>query len=280
MWNAWTKWEFKLIDYQLHSRFSDGRADIGQIIRAAELKGLSEIAITDHLILGGHSSHTLTAEKLPTYFRTVDEARRKARIRVRVGLEVDYFPDRVDELVEALEVVPLDFVLFSTHYPNGLGLEDPANYVGKSHEQAAEAYFSYWSRGVQAAVRRGLGDSVDHADYFRRWSIPFYGGDLLFEKQRSFVEGALGALSKSGLCIDVSTSGFREGLSTTFPSRDFVSYCVELGIDRFTISSDSHDTEHIGFRLGEAVRLLRSLGIRHVYTFENRKPKKVALESL
>jgi len=35
-------------DYHTHSRYSDGRQDVEDIIRAARLRGLAEIAITDH----------------------------------------------------------------------------------------------------------------------------------------------------------------------------------------------------------------------------------------
>ncbi len=43
-----------LIDIHIHTIYSDGRDDVGRVLKAAEQRGLGAVAITDHENLGGY----------------------------------------------------------------------------------------------------------------------------------------------------------------------------------------------------------------------------------
>lgn len=75
-------------DYHTHSRFSDGRQSVDEIIKAARARGLHEIAVTDH----GPLVAVIGVDKASDYLKTRDEIVAQPEfgdIRVLVGAEAN-----------------------------------------------------------------------------------------------------------------------------------------------------------------------------------------------
>ncbi|UCG04497.1 MAG: PHP domain-containing protein [Candidatus Heimdallarchaeota archaeon] len=98
----------RIIDYHIHTSFSDGFFDPRDMIQAAAARGIQEVCITDH-----HSGWkpALSVLDLEEYFITLDEIRRQDSLgtEVFIGIEVDL--SSIDSLFQ-LQEFQWDLILF------------------------------------------------------------------------------------------------------------------------------------------------------------------------
>ncbi len=103
-------------DTHTHTVYSDGDGAIADNIAAAEEKGLTLLAITDH-------SHYLGPRTINRYVREVKRWAEDSGVRVLVGIEGNITPGGVD--VPDWMAEKLDFVIASVHE----WLETPEEYL-------------------------------------------------------------------------------------------------------------------------------------------------------
>lgn len=84
-----------IADMQMHSVFSDGKASMTDMARAAKERGLRYIAITDHASpMGVVKGIRNTRKSVQTYLKAIAEARKQVPgIRILAGAEVDILKD-------------------------------------------------------------------------------------------------------------------------------------------------------------------------------------------
>ena len=91
-----------------HTTFSDGRATIEEMARAAQALGMEYLTITDHSPSAGYAGG-LSLERLRRQWEEIDEVQERVRIRLLKGPEADVLEDGAldwpDEILEELEVV-------------------------------------------------------------------------------------------------------------------------------------------------------------------------------
>jgi histidinol phosphatase-like PHP family hydrolase len=96
-----------LVDYHIHTTYSDGYNTIDQYVEAAEMHGLEEIAFTDHV--------WRSSEWVPDYIADIEDARQKTDVVLYAGAEAKIIDDSgcVDIVPEDAEM--LDFVMGVVH---------------------------------------------------------------------------------------------------------------------------------------------------------------------
>ncbi|MBQ0105017.1 MAG: PHP domain-containing protein, partial [Armatimonadetes bacterium] len=161
-----------MVDYHIHTNFSDGRDHFVEIIKGAIEKGLNEFGISDHFTIvprdfsktGIDSSwthkhsecNTLTFEivqngfcecysmnksRLGDYFYSINLAKDfyKDKLNLKAGIELEYFPENWDELCQLLEEYPLDYIIGAVHKNPSEGwykhICDPNLYTDWSEEE-------------------------------------------------------------------------------------------------------------------------------------------------
>lgn len=71
-------------DWHIHSNYSDGKDEMGLLVRTAEFQGMKAIAITDHL----KGASFMNGKGIPDYFREIDNAAsRYPAVEVYKGVE-------------------------------------------------------------------------------------------------------------------------------------------------------------------------------------------------
>jgi len=109
-------------DFHVHERHSGDakEATAKDYCLAAEARGIDEIGFATHLIIAGpETGYGISPELIPEYFKEIESAQASTRVKLRIGLEVDYFPDEVRLLDSLLDEYPYDFILGSIHYVSG-----------------------------------------------------------------------------------------------------------------------------------------------------------------
>jgi len=271
------------IDYHVHESHSRDAptATIQSIIEAAESKSVEELAFTSHLILEGPDVYLgVQMDELDGYFRQLEEAQRDTAVRLRAGLEVDYFPSQERQIEAVIDEHPLDYVLGSTHYINGVDVgsrvEAKRFFVGRTLGEAADEYFAVWKKAVES----GLFDSMAHPDYWRKFFHMARAEPATWGEYGAVVLEAIDSLVSSDVGVEVNTSATWHGLSGFYPIREFLEAAYGAGVRKVTMGSDTHIPTALGYLIPEAARLLSEVGFKHVSTFKGRANSSMSLSRL
>ena len=271
-----------MIDYHVHERHSRDAlgATISAYARAAEVKGIDEVAFTTHFITTGPDVDvSIRVEEIPEYIDEIKRAQDSTRVRLLAGLEVDYFQDEERNLERILEEHDLDFVLGSTHYIDGVDIgsrrQAEGYFAGRSVSAGADEYYRIWKRAVES----DLFDVMAHPDYWRKY-LHLFGKTARWGDFGSVVLDALDSLAEHRVGIEVNTSGHRHGTGSAFPIQEFLVAARKAGVETVTVGSDSHTIDTLGFRLYDAVKQLKDAGFTSLSTFRGRRSRRIPIDSV
>ncbi|MFH1502811.1 MAG: histidinol-phosphatase HisJ family protein [Candidatus Eisenbacteria bacterium] len=256
-----------LVDYHIHTRLC-GHA-VGEpedYVREAIALGLPEIGFADHMPLLRIRDDRLTMapDDLPGYVEMIRELRSSVDdLKIRLGIEMDYFPGQMEEVWEKAAEFDFDYVHGSVHYIDGWGFSDSrhlSSYQGKDPDATYARYFELF---CEAATEGGF-DVMAHPDLVKK-----HGISTTLPMERLFEEAA-DALKSADVAVEVNTSGLRKPALDIYPSLPFLTVCRERGV-AVTLGSDAHAPRQVGMDFDLARRLLRRAGVTEIATFESRK---------
>ena len=269
-----------MFDYHHHSESSvDSETPMCEICAAALDRGVDQIAFTEHVDFIPEERNTGYFD-YDSYMRHVEHCRREfaGRIEILAAVEIDYCPDFEDEIERWLRGRELDFVIGSVHYIRGKGnISEPRSveyFAGRPVEEAYAEYFDLVARSAAS----GLWDALGHLDLVKRYGVEQYGpfDPALFAP---VVDGILSDVIRHGMALEVNTSGLRQVPEETYPGPAILKRYRELGGERVTIGSDSHDAVRTGSGIHEGLRLLREAGFDRLTGYGDREPYSVPLPS-
>ncbi|MGQ9680896.1 MAG: histidinol-phosphatase HisJ family protein [Candidatus Bathyarchaeia archaeon] len=270
-------------DFHVHERHSGDApgASVVEYCRIAEERGFDEICFTTHLIIAGKDANNgLHPSLIPEYIDEIESAQASTSVKLRIGLEVDYFPGEEPRLAYILDEYDLDFVLGSLHYIRGFDIGDKAGSVaffgGKKIQECLEAYYEGWMEAIESC----LFDVMAHPDYFRKYLKLSRVEPLSFSDYGSTVYEAIDALKSYNVGFEVNSSGYRHGIRDCYPILGFLKAMRDGGVDTVTIGSDCHTLERLGEGLEEAVKRIKEVGYSKVSVFEGRRRRNIELEKI
>jgi histidinol-phosphatase (PHP family) len=268
-----------IVDYHMHLRDRHGSEPGGRYtvdrlerhVEQARRTGVDEIGISDH---GYHFrqlepvfDHPWMQERwgddLDEYVTTVEEGKRRG-LPVKLGLEVDFVPDRGDEVAARLEPYPWDYLLGSVHFVDGVSVDMDPSFAD---EAGWRAYFAT----LAEAASSGLFDVLSHPDL-----VKFFGRRPASALVEELHETAASAIAESGVCVEVSAAGLHKPVGEVYPDLSLLRRCRERAVP-ITIASDAHEPEHVGRDLDRAVEHARAAGYETVTVFEGRRRRQEPL---
>ena len=221
----------------------------------ARRSGLTDIAFTDH----------------DRYYEGIDfdeiERLRAANpdIKIRAGLELDNDPQTSAAGRKWVEKnwEKLDFVLGSVHY---LERDDQMfDSVPAGAEQFAgrdiDHIYSDYFRRIREVAATGLVDCLSHLDLIK------IHGHRPKAKIQTLVEETLDLIAARGLCLELSTAGWRKPVNELYPSDEIIQLALAKGI-RFTTASDAHSSMQLGENYDRLAEKMKNLGMREVCVYE------------
>ncbi len=104
-------------DYHMHPQIIRGQEHFDAFAATAIARGVDEVCVTDHMPLLGIGGDRIPAGCVGEYCDAVRGAARRyeGRLSVRLGIEIDYHPDHMDEIRSLLKETRFDFVVGSVH---------------------------------------------------------------------------------------------------------------------------------------------------------------------
>jgi len=250
-------------DYHIHTTYSDGREGPEACIEAAVKKGLREIGFSDHLSLNHFTkSWSMNYHRLIEYTDHILRLKEQHHeIEIRLGIEVDYFPNQEELISKVINDYPFDFIIGSVHYIGEETIEmGPGFFMGKDIKSVFENYFNL----VCDAASTGFYDIIGHPDYITLQNIrPDDDITHLYSMMAS-------AFEIHDVAFELNTNGRNRPLQDFYPDRKYLSLFAEHGVP-VCVNSDAHFPERIGQYFDEAYDLLRSAGYKEMAVFARRE---------
>jgi histidinol-phosphatase (PHP family) len=203
-------------------------------------------------------------EELPRYVAMVQEAADQAPLRLKLGIEADYFPGTEGYVTDMLAAWPFEFVLGSVHIMN------PDYRARFAHLKPAELIDAYFDELAAAAATR-LFDSISHPDLVKHLA-PL---DPLAHEPA--IRRMLRSLKEADVCLELNTSGARKPeVGEFYPSAPILTWAAEMSVP-LTLGSDAHDPRQVALAWPEARRLLLDTGHRAIHRFTARRREAVMM---
>lgn len=266
-----------LTDYHLHLRRDDSGTSAHEFfteenaeryLDAAERAGIAELGVSEHLYRFREAlqiwDHPFWKEQATDDLAAYCEFVRTTPLRL--GIEADFVPGAEDRAASLLDGHDFDYVVGSIHFLGDRAVDHAGWDIWERDGDADRVWGRYFELVAEAA-RSGLFDILGHPDLVKMWGPerPWPARD-----PRLHYEPAVEAIGESGIAVEVSTAGLRKPVGEMYPSREFCEMCVEAGAV-FSLSSDAHTPEQVGYAYEEALEMLGELGVGEICVFERRQ---------
>lgn len=252
----------------MHSRCShDARDPVDAICREAIAKGLSGIALTDHIDIDSGRRQCFAV--LDSSSREIALARERygEKLEITLGMEIaemDHDPTLASELTSRKDV---GFVLASLHRLRG---ESDFYYIDYSQIDLDDMIERYYAELLEIVESADF-DSLAHVNYMVRYMEEKERRIVDFSSHFAALEDVLRCVAERGRALEYNTSSGKS-FASAVPTPDVFKLFRRVGGEAVTIGSDSHTAAGIGWRATEAARDLRDLGFKYASFYKDRKP--------
>lgn len=255
-----------LADYHIHTYYSDDSTqNMEEAIKYAIQLGLDEICFTDHVDYGVKTDLNCDCESYLKEIRRYQSIYQN-QIKIKFGIEFGVQVHTVESYETLFSQYPFDFVLLSCHQVDDKELWTQDYQNGKTQD---EYQLGYYNEILQVIKKYNNYSVLAHLDMMKRYDKQ---GEYPFEKIKDIVTEILKLVIKNGKGIEINTSSFRYKLSDLTPCKDILKLYYDLGGEIITIGSDAHKKEQINDHREDIVQVLKQIGFKHIYTFENMQP--------
>jgi len=265
-----------LVSYHNHTAWSDGRPTIPELVAGAARAGVTELGISDHFAVtpnGQTPDWSIQAGKLDAYVEDVLRAGRNTDdLTIRLGVEVDYFPETLEESISLLKPYPFDFIIGSVHFINEFAIDLNAGpWEEISQKEINQIWRTYWNL-IAAAAKSGYFDFIGHFDLPKKFK--FYPDvDLTADAL-----AALDAISAANAALEINTSGWHKPAGEAYPGLFYLMQAFRRNIP-ILINADSHFPNHAARDFEKARKLASAAGYTELVRYEKRKRLTYSLES-
>ncbi len=266
---------------------------IESYVDVAAGRGITELGFTEHLyrcveaidVLGAfwewdwRSDLSAQAAQMVADDRTLSiekyvdaiQAAKSRGLPVKLGLEVDFFPQTIDAVLEFLAPYPFDYLIGSVHWVGAWSIDSGEvtyEFERRGVDQSWEDYFTL----VTDLAGRGAVDVLAHVDVCKKYGYrPETEPIHLYER-------VVNAAARSGTSVEVSSQGLRRPVGEVYPSPTFLKMFHGAGV-KVTLASDAHHPEDAGHAHDEVVEAARAAGYTHHIRFDERRSFEVPLST-
>ena len=288
-----------MLDYHLHllRHGEDGpyRAEeVRAYAQAAAARDVEEICITEHLfrfraadrLLAGWwdadpdrrlrsqtaaywASHA--TGDLDAYVEAVLEAAATVAedgtpTRIRLGLEVDYYPGRMEEVAGLLAGYPFDLLLGSVHWLGAWGFDQLGDPVVEEQWSArdVDAVWDAYTAAIEELATTGAADVLAHPDLAK------VSGARPRGDPSSWWDRLAKAAADNDLAAELNSAGWRKPVGEAYPAPGLLARFRAAGVP-VTTASDAHELSLVADGTERLRPLLEGAGYRELAVFAGRR---------
>lgn len=259
-----------LADYHIHTNFSiDSDEPMENMIKSAIAKGISEIAVTDHV------DFDTKYYPIPDYTNYIPvfnnlKDKYKDQIKIKLGVEIGLENMWSEKINRFTDEYNFDFIIGSSHAVQTLDLyfDQKEYFSAKTKNEAYTVYFEEILKNIEVCPDFNV---YGHIDFVSRYGM-YEDNSLNYNDYSDLIDLCLKSLIEKGKGIEINTSGFRYGIDCTYPSQTILKRYKELGGEIITAGSDSHTARDTADHIEYAYSLMQESGFKYVTVFENKIP--------
>jgi histidinol-phosphatase (PHP family) len=262
-----------IVDYHMHLRAPDESIEhsvdaVERYVEVAQGRGVDEIGFSEHVYYFEETRALWTTPyhlercryRLEPYVDAIIEAKHRG-MPVKLGLEVDYEPDKEEETRDILAPYPWDYLIGSIHFIDGQGIDGEPSLVS---EVGVEAAWRRYYETLGRAARSGLFDTLGHPDL-----VKMFGPEITWDWPAV-------ARELDGVRVEVSSAGLHKPHGKLYPNAALLSAAKVRGVE-ITLASDAHVPQNVGRDLDSAIEHARTAGYETVTVFDGRVSRQVPI---
>lgn len=235
-------------------------------------RGLKGIVFTCHSPMPNNfwQEVRMSPEEFPDYVAMVDRATQAyaGKLDVRLGMETDYFPGFEWWAEKLNEQAEFHHVLGSVHFFS-------PEYKAKFWKGDVLEFYKTYFRHVADSAETGLFDTLAHPDLVKN----FYPEQYDFEKLQDTIEESLDRIAKTGVAMELNTSGIHKKYPELNPGPKMLALMKARNIP-VVLGSDSHSPRRVSADFQYGLDSLEDAGYTKVSYFLNRKRYDVNLADI
>lgn len=265
-------------DLHTHSESShDSVCKIEDMCLAQIEQGTDIMAVTDHCDIFSFENYDIYTP-IKAAYDTVMELRGKyeGKIRLLSGVEIGegaWFPEETRKL---LNLVPYDVIIGSSHCVKHGDITRAYSGLKFTEGIDVAAYFDDYLDELLAMLDVVDFDILAHLTCPLRYITGRQKIAVDLSPYKEKITEILRRIIQSGIALEVNTSSY--GLMGEFmPGREILQQYYEMGGYLITLGSDAHVTKDAAQYLDEAKALLREIGFKHIFYYENRCAHQITI---
>lgn len=258
-----------IASYHNHTTWSDGTTSIDAMVAGARRLGLDVLGLSDHFVIhpsGAVLEWSMDPERLGAYLCAVRAVRAAAGggPAIRVGLEVDWFPECGDAIRAALDAHEFDYLIGAVHEVDGFPIDMATEaWDALDADTQNDRHRLYWQR-MRAMAESGLFDIAAHIDLSKKF------GHRPTVDLDAEIDAALDAMAAADMVVELNTAGWHKPCDEAYPAPDLLRRVRARGMP-VTLSADAHAPEHLLRDFDRGAALLRDMGFTEIARFEERR---------
>jgi histidinol-phosphatase (PHP family) len=258
-----------LVDLHNHTPLCNhAEGSVDAYIEEAIEKGVKYFGFADHAPMDFDPGYRMSFEQMDLYEKWVKNARieYKNDIEVLLGYEVDYLKNHMDTRVLNADV---DFLIGSVHFIDGWGFDNP-EFIGRYETKDIDKLWQEYFDTIEAMAKFGKFDIVGHLDLIKVFKF------MPKQDVRFIAKGALKAIKKADMVLEVNMSGLRKPIAQPYPSKELLEEAYALDIP-ITFASDAHRPQQVGLFADEITKLAQEIGYTKCAIFKDRDRSLIAI---
>ena len=235
-----------------------------EYVETAVARGLQVLGFSDHVPMvfadGHESNFRVPVGQLEDYVNSVPSLRDefKGEIDIRLGFEMEYYPDTFEGTMAMLRPYPVDYLLLAQHFnDSGEAIYNPVTQFSR------DALTTYVDRVIEG-METGVFSCVAHPDLFH-----FLGPDRVYRREMTRLCQRAKALD---MPLEINALGLRQG--RCYPNERFWPIVRELGC-RAVLGCDAHDPKDVAEpeQVNNALAFAARFGVTPEETMALRRPQ-------
>ena len=251
--------------YHAHSKYSDGKNTLEEMVLSAISYGMKELGISDHAPMTFDCEWSAKEKNISSYVAEINALKEKYKdqITIYLGIEQDYY---------SVEPIEYDYILGSVHYvykngeylPVDLSAKAMKEFVDKHYNGDVYSYCEDYFELVGDLYNKTKCQIIGHFDLVTKFNEQLPMIDINHPRYVKAYTGALEKLLLTPVIFEINTGAISRGYRTgPYPDDNMIDIIAKSGRP-FVICSDTHSVDTVATELESEREKLEKKGYSYI----------------
>lgn len=276
-------------NFHTHTKFCDGSDEPETYINEAIKLGFDSLGFSGHAPISIKNTFAIKENDLENYCKNIEFLKNKYqnKINIFLALEADFIPEITEDFHSFYQKCNLDYIIGSIHLvlnpenkklwfidgPKGEIFEKGLEIVFNNNiRKAVTAYFHQINKMIETQKP----DVIGHLD-----KIKMHNKNRFFSEEekwyKNLISETLELVKEKNSILEINTRGlYKKRCDSLFPGTKILKQIHSLKIP-IIISSDAHKPSELVLGYNQTIKILKSIGFKHLMTFSIGGWEEIAL---